>query len=323
MQIPPAGFAKNEGFFLTNEGTFGLGNASLYFINLKDESKNTNSDLFYAANGRKCGDVLQSINLIGENLWLVINNSGKIEVINSENLKTVQTIKNFKSPRYTLKVNEEKVYVSDLYSNAISIVNSNNFTKVGEIKCSGWTEEMILVNNKVWVTNHNSNYVYIINPETDKISDSLEIAWGGSSIIYDNSNKIWVLCSGDATKNKTGGLFCIDEKKMKIEKKILFDKPDFNPIRLKFNKENDSFLFVYKGIYKFSKYANSLPSNPIIAEKKGSSFYGLTVDKTNGNILIADAGDYLSSGQILVYSPTGHFIKSYKAGIIPSDFFWW
>lgn len=321
--IPSSGFEKNSGFFLVNEGTFGLGNASLFYINVKDNSKNSSTDLFNAANNRKCGDVFQSMNLINGNLWLVLNNSGKIEVISSENFKTVFTIKNLKSPRYTLQINDEKVYVSDLYSNSVSIINPKDFSKKGEIKCSGWTEEMLLYNQKVWVTNHNSNYLYIINPETDKISDSLELAWGGSAILSDKSGKIWVLCSGDIIKNKKGGLFCIDAQNMNIEKKILFDKSDFNPIKLKQNEANDSLYFVFKGIYKFSKNAASLPAVPFISEKNGSSYYGLTIDTNTGNIMIADAGDYVSNGQVLEYSSSGSFIKSYKAGIIPSDFLWW
>ena len=315
--------AKNEGFFLVNEGTFGFGNASLNYINLKDESKNTGNDLFYNANNRKVGDVFQSMNYINGNLWLVLNNSGKIEIVNSQNFKSIASIKNLKSPRYSLEIIPGKVYVSDLNSNYINIINSVDFTKTGEIKCVGWTEEMLLFEQKVWITNHNSNYLYVINPQNDVITDSIKLAWGGSSLLSDKYGKIWVLCSGDIIKNKTGGLFCINAKNLKIEKEILFDKTDFNPFKLKQTENNDSIMFICKGIYKFSKNDNNLPLLPFIKELTGSSFYGLTIDKNDGNIFVADAYDYVSNGKIHKYSASGNFLKSYKAGVVPSDFLWW
>ncbi|MCC6721585.1 MAG: hypothetical protein IT243_05240 [Bacteroidia bacterium] len=319
----PSDVNKDEGFFVINEGTFGLGNASLSYINILDSSKNSDIDLFFNANNRKVGDVFQSMNFINNNLWLVLNNSGKIEVISSTNYKSTATIKGLKSPRYTLEVMPDKVYISDLYSNCISIINSNNFTKTGEIKCNGWTEQMLLADQKVWVTNYNSNFIFIINPITDKISDSLEVAWGGSSIVYDKNGKIWVLCSGDFIKNKKGGLFCFDSKSLKKEKEILFDKTDFNPFKLIQNSKNDSLYFVFKGIYKFSKNINILPDKPFIKENIGSSFYGITTNKSNGKIYVADAKDFNSKGKIHEYSASGDYIKSYRAGIIPSDFLWW
>lgn len=315
--------SQNEGFFVVNEGTFGFGNSSLHFINLKDESKNTGNDLFFNANNRKIGDVFQSLNLINNNLWLVINNSGKIEVINPQNFKSIASIKNLKSPRYTLEVMTGKVYVSDLNSNFINIINSVDFSKKGEIKCAGWTEEMLLYEQKVWVTNHNSDYLYVINPQNDIITDSIKLAWGGSSLLSDKYGKIWVLCSGDLIKNKKGGLFCINAKNLKIEKEILFDKSDFNPFKIKQTANNDSILFICKGIYKFSKNDNIIPLMPFIKELSGSSFYGFTIDNNYGNIYVADAYDYVSNGKIHKYSPSGNFIKSFDGGVVPSDFMWW
>ena len=319
----PTQLGQGKGLFVSNEGTFGMGNASLTYINLENDSLNTDVDLFKTSNNRSLGDVFQSMSLINKYAWLVVNNSGKIEVINPETSKSVATIKNLKSPRYALEVQPGKVYVSDLYSNSISIVDANSFTKTREIKCKGWTEEMILFQNKVWVTNHNSDYLYIINPSTDIITDSIALAYGGSSLVSDKDGKIWVLCSGDLIKKRTGGLFCINPTTLKIEKQWQFAKDDYNPVKLKQNPANDSLYFINQGIFGFPKTAANLPTNPIISQTLGSSFYGLTIQLSTGNLFVSDALDYISRGKVSIYSPKGVFIKSYKTGVVPGEFLWW
>jgi len=314
---------SGKGLFIVNEGTFGYGNASLHHINLENDSLNNNEDLFKPNNNRPLGDIFQSMTLINNNAWLVVNNSGKIEVINPETSKSLATIKNLKSPRYALEVSPGKVYVTDIYSNSISIIDVNSFTKTGEIKCNGWTEELLLYQNKVWVTNHNSTYLYLINPITDQITDSVNLAYGGSSLLGDNDGKIWVLCSGDVLKNKTGGLFCLNPTTFKIEKQLLFISSSFNPVKLNQNPTNDSLYFINNGIYGFPKTASILPDNPFVTQPSNSAFYGLTIQPSTGNIFVGDAGDYVSRGNIRMYSPKGVFIRSYKVGVAPGEFMWW
>lgn len=60
--------------------------------------------------------------------YIVVNNSGKIEVCNPTNLLRVATITGFTSPRFIVPVSASKAYVSDYISNSISIVNLVNNT---------------------------------------------------------------------------------------------------------------------------------------------------------------------------------------------------
>ena len=54
------------------------GNAELGFIN--NGLKQRLDNVFQSANNRNLGDVFQSMNIINEQAYLVINNSGKIEI---------------------------------------------------------------------------------------------------------------------------------------------------------------------------------------------------------------------------------------------------
>ncbi len=312
-----------QGLFVSNEGTFSYGNASLHYINLENDSLNTYDDLFKPANNRPLGDIFQSMSIIDNLAWLVVNNSGKIEVINPTTFKSVATIKGLRSPRFSIEVTPGKAYVTDLYSNAISIIDAKSFVKTGEIACPGWTEELIVKQDEVWISNHNRNYVYVINSLSDLVTDSVEVAYGGSSILEGKDGNIYLLCSGDNLVSKTGGVFCIDPKTKKVIKQWLFDKIDFNPTKLKANPNGDSLFFINQGVYGFPSHLNSKPTKPLIAQNSGVSFYGLFIDSKTGKLFVSNAKDFVSRGEVLVYSRNGNLLKTYRAGVVPGEFYAW
>jgi len=322
-QKPMTEIRRNAGVFVANEGTFTFGNASLYYINLTNDSLSSHTDIFKPANGRPLGDILQSMALIDELLWLVVNNSGKIEIVDPKSGISVKTIRGLRSPRYALEVSPTKVYVTDLYSQAIHIIDPKSFSVTGSIACGGWTEELILHEGKVWISNHDRDYLYMIDPEKDQITDSIKVAYGGSSLLKDKNGMLWLLCSGDEIKKKTGGLFGIDPRDKKIMRSWLFDNAGFNPVKLKQSPANDSLYFIFKGVYGFAKTTAQLPTHAFIPQPSGSSFYGLAVNPSTGDLLIADALDYQSRGYVRICNAAGVMRSKYQVGVIPGEFLFW
>ena len=52
---------------------------------------------------------------------VVVNNSGKVEVVDSSDLLSKSTITGFQSPREINQINTDFAYVTDLYSNSIQL----------------------------------------------------------------------------------------------------------------------------------------------------------------------------------------------------------
>ncbi|HEX4886507.1 MAG TPA: DUF5074 domain-containing protein, partial [Luteibaculaceae bacterium] len=71
----------NSGVIVANEGQFQKNQAALSYIDING-NKITN-DVYALANQEEMGDILQSLYLMGDTLFAVINNSQKIIALNA------------------------------------------------------------------------------------------------------------------------------------------------------------------------------------------------------------------------------------------------
>lgn len=306
----------SDGVYIVNEGNFMFGNASISYYSITGDV--TQEDLFKPANNKSLGDVAQSLCIYNDKIYIVVNNSGKIEVVDSKTFVLQATITGLTSPRYFVPVSNTKAYVSDLFANAISVLDLSSNTILGNIPCTGWTEEMILSNGKVFVTNKRRDKVYVINITSDLITDSIVVSYGSNSIQEDTNGKLWVLCNGDENLQIAAALHRINPLTLKVEQSFSFSEG--SPWRLKMNGTKDTLYYLNKGVCIMGISAADLPSQVLITEGN-RSLYGLGIDPLSGIIYVADAMDYVQKSTIYRYKPDGTSIASFKAGIISGDFY--
>jgi len=311
------------GVFIVNEGNFMYGNASLSFYD--PATRILQNDLFYSANGLPLGDVAQSM-IIRDNLgYIVINNSGKVYVINTSDGKYVGKITGLTSPRYFHFVNSEKAYITDLYAGQITIVNPKTYQITGSILTTGHasTEQMIQWNDFLFVTCWSfDNTVLVIDTRTDTVVDEIKTGKQPGGLVLDKYNKIWVLCDGGWSKSGTTSripmLQRIDPVTRTIEKSFSLTA-DAKPSRLAINGTRDSLLFINDGIWKLGVNQLTLGDNPFLSTQN-HLYYSLAVDPKTSEIYLSDAIDYLQRGLIYRLSPLGAKVDSFKTGIIPAAF---
>jgi hypothetical protein len=303
---------SNYFVYITNEGNFQAQNASVTRYDPLDGD--VDRDVFKQQNNSLLGDVCQSITLNGDEVYVVVNNSSKIEVLAKKNFKRIRTLTGFTSPRY-LVIHDEKGYLSDLYANHISVIDLNNGNIIKTIPVNGWTEEMLITEDKLWVTNIKTEYVYLIDLNTESLIDSIHVAYGSSSIVEDKDHNVWVLSQGDEQLNKTAALQKIDP----LTKTVVSSFPlPYGSSHLKLNNEKDILYFIANGVSKLAVGDATLVT---IIPADGRNFYSLGVDVATNNIYVSDALDYVQDGMIYHYKNDGSHVRSFKAGIIPGNFY--
>jgi len=326
--------------FIVNEGNFMYGNASLTFYNPK--SGEVQNDIFYNTNALPLGDVAYSMQIRDSLAYIVVNNSGKIYIMNVNNFRYVGKITGFTSPRHILFLNSHKAYVSDLYARSISIIDPETRQITGKIDIDDHThdfnrhssEQMIRFGDFVFTNSWSyDNKILIIDSRTDRLVDSITVAKQPNSMALDKNNKLWVLSDGGFQGSKYGramaALTRIDANSRKVEKVFLFADSLASPNGLTMNPALDSLYFLYNswaggkiaraGLYVMAVNDLQLPGEPVISQNN-RMFYALGIDPSSGHIYLSDAIDFVQRGKVLIYSQRSVLLDSLRAGIIPSAF---
>ena len=316
-----------QGVFITNEGNFQSGNASVTYYDVTDQT--VLEKRFEATNNQPLGDVLQSMTLIPseDKGYLVVNNSQKVEIIKLSDFQSIGTIDGLTSPRHFLLINDTTAYVSDLYAGAISVINLTNNQIKTTISTGSATEEMVKIGDEVFVTQPSlfenySQQLFVINTVINEITDTIEVGYNPSNIKVDQNDNLWVVCNGDRNvDNHLGGIFRINPSSKKVDLTLPFkdNKTSFYP-RLAMNAAKDRLYFLKLDIFTLSIDDTSLPTEPLI-EAAGRDIYGLGVNPLGGNIYIGESGNFVQKGTVTIYDPTGQELHNFKAGVGVNGFY--
>ena len=326
--------------FIVNEGNFMYGNASLSYYNPQDGE--VLNDIFYNTNALPLGDVATSMSIMDSLGYVVVNNSGKIYIININTFKYVGKITGLTSPRNIYFINRNKAYVTDLYAKAITIVDPATRQITGSISIDNHnpkfyqhsSEQMAFFGKYAFVNSWSyDNKILVINTLMDKLIDSITVVKQPNSMVIDKNNKLWVLSDGGFKNSAYGqekaALTRIDPVSRKVE--ALFRFPDLgaSPSGLSLNAAGDTLFFLYNsrsgeavpnaGVYAMSVNAHVLPDMPLIPQGN-HLFYALGIDPGSGHIYVSDARDFLSRGEVYVYSRQAVLMDSLRVGIIPGSF---
>jgi YVTN family beta-propeller protein len=308
------------GVFIVNEGNFMNGNAELGFINNGLNQRFDN--VFVSANNRNLGDVFQSMNIINDQAYLVINSSGKIEIINPKTFKSIGSISGLRSPRYLTKISNSKAYVSDLYDNNIFVIDLQSKQVIKKIPIKGWTEEMLSLNGYTYVTNVRSSKIMVIDEFTDEIIDSIITPFAPKNILKDVNNRIWVLCGDANAIDNKHFIIQLDALNKNISKKLNINTPNTAANRLRINKDGNMLFWIDEGVFKMNINDTLLPKSPII-NKENRLFYGLGIDPKYNEIFVSDAKDFNANSDVYRYSFSGQFLGKFTSGKITGDFYFY
>lgn len=320
---------NKPGIFVSNEGNFTYSNSSLSYIDLQNDSIKNN--VFLEKNGFPLGDIAQYMCQINGKLYVVVNNSGKIVVLDAKNGKYIATIGNLSSPRFILCIDSTKAYVSDLYGSTIAIINPSAYSISDYIDVGFNTERMIKFGNYVFVTNWNKgNEIIKIDIETDKVIDSLRVTNQPNSLEIDKYGRLWVLSDGgmnpDSNLNVLPALTCINPDEMRIIKTFYFESKASSPTNLCINANLDTLYYINSswngtvangGVFEFCVNDTSIINKPLIAENE-RQFYSMAIK--DSYIIVSDAKDFVQEGDVLIFNKKGELLKKFQAGINPSYF---
>lgn len=315
---PLTSFLTGSGAFILNEGNFKSGNGSLSYYS--NDSLKIYNDLFNSINNRPLGDVPNSMVIHGEKAFIVVNNSGKIEVVNKNTIESISTISGLVSPRNMSIINDNKAYVTSMYSNSVTVLNLNNYSISGYINIGKTSEAVVVSNGKAFISNYiGGNKIMVINTSNDKVVDSIQVGVEPETMVIDKNKQLWILCNGGYLRNNFAELIAINTTNYAINKKFVFPTKQASPTCLQIDGTSETLYYLDGGVRRMSINASDLPTVPFINES-GHYFYKMGISPSNGDIFLTDAMDYQKKGYVLHYKKDGSIVSTLTADIIPGLF---
>lgn len=303
-----------NGVFILNEGLMGSSNSSLDFY-----SNNTNT-LTESITNSTLGDVGQSLLVKDSLLFVVVNNSGKIQVYTKDSMKLFKTITGLTSPRY-LAAKDSLLIVSDLSSKKISVVNYFTGNVVKTISVNGWTEQIqsdgtnaFIEIKKPWGVTGITVGLLVFNWNSLSITTTIPFNSDPNGTIF-NKNEIYSITSGDSA----AGIYpTIEKVNLSTLTKTTWHtfSSYLKPNKLTADAAGNLY-FISNNIYRIDYNTKNLQS---IIPSNGRIFYSLKMNAAKNYLYTSDAIDYVQKGTVYVFDNSGNEIKNFKAGINPTDY---
>jgi DNA-binding beta-propeller fold protein YncE len=324
---PSVSYDYSTGILIVNEGPFNNGTGTITYV--KPDGSAIKSAIFQEANNAKpLGSIAQSLAVVGEKAYILINNSNKIEVVNHQNFKSIASIENIELPRYMVQVSETKAYVT-CWDGKIKVLNTEKDEVYTEIEGRFGQEKLLKVDPTAWVLNQGGygvdSTISVININTNMIDTTIHIFARPTGICEDKNGLVWVMCAGSEAYHPGGAtqghLVAISKTDYSIKKDFIFPDSEKHPFNLIINAGGDELFYVYPGgINRFQINEDTLILTPFISYE--GAFYSIGYDLMEDYIYASDVLDYVQNGQVFVYDAlSGIEERTFKAGIVPTFFY--
>ena len=323
--ITPALLSPAVGEYILSEGSFGGNNTKLgYYANT---SAIATGDFFLQQNPTMTaglGELGNDAIVYGSKMYIVMNGSGRVSVLNSGNalfIKNISFLNNNvnKQPRYAVGA-RGKVYVTS-WDNTVTVVDTTSLTIIKSIAVGANPEGIAASANFLYVANSGAfnsvpdSTVSLIDLNTETEIKKIKVGVNPYKVEINTAGNIFVSAYGNfgsipasvfvinggtnAAGTNLGANFKYTNVRM------------FGDIAYLYNNYGGT------GIAKvYNTATNTIVRNEFITDGTViQTPYGLNIDEQNGDVYIGDAGNFSSAGKVICFSSNG--VKKFSFSTAP------
>ena len=317
-----------QSVYILSEGAYGQNNASMTYYNAEDES--VTQDFFELQNSRGLGDTANDIQVYGDYIYVVVNGSNQIEIIDIATQKSVKQIPMFitidgnevgMSPRDIAFANN-KAYVTS-YAGYVTRIDIETLEIDGQVAVGLDPEGLCVAKNKLYVCNSGGlsgydNTVSVINLDTFEEIKKIIVPINPYKIQADDSGRVFLNTIGNyADKSPTFNYISsttdtlVETYEIEVSKFII----------------NGSKAYMYSYDYvnppsfmSFDTETQTLDEGNLLKDSNLIDYpYSINIEPLSGDIYIgAAATDYVSTGNVRCFSSDGTHKFDIPVGVGPN-----
>lgn len=342
-EVPDRGTSV-RGFYVVNEGNMGSNKCTLdyfdYFTGLYARN-------FYAERNpqvvKELGDVGNDIGIYGSKLYVVVNCSHKVEVMDAGSGRRIGSV-DIPNCRY-VRFHRGKAYVSSYVGpvlidanapkGAVFEIDTLSLEVTRKVTVGFQPEEMEIVDDYMYVANSGGyrppaydNTVSVVQMIDFKQVGQIPVGINLHRVKKDRYGKLWVSSRGDY-ESRPSRLFVMEKKRGYS----FMEVTDTIPVACSNMALFGDSLFFYATEWNNYAAANTVTygiidvvSKRVVSrnfitdgtEKEIAVPYGIAAHPETGDIFVTDARNYVSSGTLYCFDKNGRKKWSVRTGDIPA-----
>lgn len=311
----------SKGIFVVNEGPWG-GTGTISWYN--PATGEVRDSIFEKANnGAVLGQFVQSMTFFQGKAYIVVNGANRVVVADATTFEYVDTISGLALPRYFLPINDAVAYVSqwgaDGLSGSVAKIDLHTNKVVKTIPTGSGAEKMLYfeATKSLYVANSGGygadSTIASFSIAQEDVVTKHTIAGQRNPACFTRSNNLsirtpdLVLCRGDWVSPASQGWLGL---------------PYATPVSgFEAPKGSDDLITASNGSVYFSSgtAVYQVISTGVPNKLFDQPAYCLATHPTTGNLYCGDAKDFNSAGEIVIRSPNGAQLGSFRAGIAPGE----
>lgn len=304
------------GIFVVNEGPFG-GTGSISWHN--PATGETVQDVFATENnGAVLGQFVQSLAFHNGRGYIVVNGANKIYVVDAQTFRYIDTIGGLTLPRFFLPLDDDFAYVSQWgaggLDGSVARVDLRTHEVAGVIATGRGPDKMLRgADGLVYVPNSGGfgvdSTISILNPQTNQELQRILVYGKNPGSLaegnFEGGPLLYAHCRGSFLDPVPAGWVG------PLNGTLGFSTPPYGDDLVAAPDRSAVYYTAGGGIYTLDGAGHR--------KLFDQAAYGLACHPTTGNLYCADARDFSSAGEVVLYTPAGQRIGAFPVGIAPGE----
>lgn len=312
-----------NGLLVLNEGLFQQNNSTLTWIDLTDNS--TTNSLFLNINNRPLGDTGNDLKRYGGKVYVVMNGSSTVEVMNAYTLESIKQVsltynQQGQQPR-SIAFSGSNAYISS-YDGFVNILDTASLTITERIAVGNNPEGLTAYDNYLYVANSGGlnfpnvdSTVYQINLNTNEVENSFHVGENPGQVESDNQGNIYVVKRGNYGNDPSELVYINTSSNtvtnLGIDATSLHKKGDLLYISYyDYNTQQSNV-----SLYDLS--SQTLVNESLITAGSVQTLYGIHAFY-NGDFICFDAQGFTNSGYVKLFNSSGNILQNFSVGLNPN-----
>lgn len=308
-----------HGLLVLNEGLFNLNNASLSWVDL-----NTNivsEDFFLSKTGRKLGDTGNDLQRYGNKLYVLVNVSSTLEVLDANTGNPIKQISmqfngKAKQPR-NIVFQEGKAYIS-CFDGYVDVLDTSTLQIQKRIKVGDNPEHMLVLKDRLYVSNSGGlnasldSTLSVIDCNSNLEISKIVVGKNPGKIVAQNDSILYVHVRGNYSSIPS------ELKKLNIG---VSNTQETIPIKILGMEKMENQLLIYTSetVLLYDMQKNVITNVSFISLKDIMTLYRIQYVEAIKQLFVFDANAYTNSGYIHRFSNSGTFLQKIHVGLNPNS----